>query len=75
MRYLFIIIAIWLVVMILRHFLQQGQRRREQLPPTTDTVKCAYCGLHLPKNDAVHAGGEWYCSEKHRLEDQADGPD
>ncbi len=71
MRFLLIILAIWIVVMILRYFLQQERREaKRKLPTATDTVKCARCGLHLPRDEAIASGGQWYCSERHRLEDQ-----
>ncbi|AOJ61561.1 deaminase [Burkholderia ubonensis] len=28
-------------------------------------VRCAECGVHAPKGDAVVAGGEYFCSPEH----------
>ncbi|KDB10348.1 hypothetical protein LIG30_0691 [Burkholderia sp. lig30] len=28
-------------------------------------VRCAECGVHAPKGDAVLAGGEYFCSVEH----------
>ncbi|KVT22071.1 PP0621 family protein [Burkholderia ubonensis] len=28
-------------------------------------VRCAECGVHAPKGDAVVAGGEYFCSAEH----------
>ncbi len=28
-------------------------------------VRCAECGVHAPKGDAVLAGGEYFCSAEH----------
>ena len=28
-------------------------------------VRCAECGVHAPKGDAVVAGGEYFCSTEH----------
>ncbi|KER66216.1 pyrimidine deaminase [Burkholderia cepacia] len=28
-------------------------------------VRCAECGVHAPKGDAVTAGGEYFCSAEH----------
>lgn len=71
MRYVLLIIAIWLGVLIVRHFWRQRRQadRARQLPEQ-DMVRCAQCGLHLPKEDAVQAAGAFYCSERHRLEHQ-----
>ena len=31
-----------------------------------DMVRCAYCGVHLPKGESLLADGKYYCSESHR---------
>ncbi len=40
-------------------------------PRSADTpatiTRCAHCGLHLPRSEAVHAGDRDYCSTEHRL--------
>lgn len=28
-------------------------------------VRCAECGVHAPKSDAVAAGGDYFCSPEH----------
>jgi uncharacterized protein len=29
-------------------------------------VRCDYCGLNVPKSEALDADGRWYCSDAHR---------
>ncbi len=29
-------------------------------------VRCDYCGLNVPKSEALDAAGRWYCSDAHR---------
>lgn len=29
-------------------------------------VRCAHCGLNLPRSEAVPEAGLWYCSEAHQ---------
>ncbi|MFG6139449.1 MULTISPECIES: PP0621 family protein [unclassified Halomonas] len=29
-------------------------------------VRCAWCQVHLPENDALREKGEWFCSADHR---------
>jgi len=41
-----------------------GQARGERGAPG-DLVRCAHCGLHLPRAEAHGAGGRLYCSEEH----------
>ncbi|MBN3782736.1 deaminase, partial [Burkholderia sp. Ac-20345] len=28
-------------------------------------LRCAECGVHAPKGDAIVAGGEYFCSAEH----------
>jgi len=30
-----------------------------------DLVRCARCGVHLPRDEAREAGGRLYCGEEH----------
>lgn len=71
MRYVLLIIAIWLGVLIVRHFWRQRQAMTATRElPEQDMVRCAQCGLHLPKREALASSGEFYCSERHRLQHQ-----
>ncbi len=31
-----------------------------------EMVRCAHCGLNLPRSEALAAGTDWYCGEAHR---------
>lgn len=44
--------------------LSAGQAN-ERLTQTTPMVCCAHCQLHLPKPDALHHLGHWYCCPAH----------
>lgn len=35
-------------------------------PPSAELVRCARCGLHLPRVQALDRDGHWYCSAEHR---------
>ncbi|HUJ85809.1 MAG TPA: PP0621 family protein [Burkholderiales bacterium] len=41
-----------------------GQAPGERGAPG-DLVRCAHCGLHLPRGEAHAAGERLYCSEEH----------
>lgn len=30
-----------------------------------DMVRCAHCGVHLPRSEAVMSNGEFFCSAEH----------
>ncbi len=67
-RYLFLGLAILAVFLITRHLLQAHRLKREtrHAMKSVDSVQCAYCGLHLPRNEAVHHGDDFFCTPEHR---------
>jgi uncharacterized protein len=56
-----IVLGVWLVRRALRRF-------RQDTPPAikeAELVRCAHCGVHLPRAEARPADGALYCSEEH----------
>jgi uncharacterized protein len=73
MRILFLIAAIVLVFMIVRTLLRRprGDRNPGKHPlPSGNMVRCDYCGLHVPENEALLSDGRRYCSQEHRRLDR-----
>jgi uncharacterized protein len=63
---LLVIVAVWLV----RRALRASARRdassaHSSVPSTGDLVRCAHCGLLLPRAEARGSAGEIYCGEEH----------
>ena len=61
---LLVVLAVWL----LRRALRRGQQKERSAAPTPaseELVRCAQCGLLLPRAEARQAGGAIYCSEEH----------
>jgi len=67
-RFLLIVVAVWLAIMIARQLLRSSKQAspppREL--PERDMVRCAECGLHVPRSEAVAEGDGFFCSERHR---------
>jgi uncharacterized protein len=42
---------------------QEGQPGKSALE---DMVRCARCGVHLPKSEGFLSQGSFYCSDEHR---------
>lgn len=67
----FLLVAIVIAVVI---FLMRGSRRnasRDRPPPSQsggDMVRCARCGIHLPREEAVAATERFFCSDDHERE-------
>ena len=71
-RTLILIFAIWLAFVLARQLMRSRRQNRvadtsapkHSLPVTV--VPCAYCGLHIPKNEALAANGRYYCCTSHK---------
>jgi len=72
-----LLLAVGIVV-----YLIVSRMRREGQPPRTapptrpsapapgggeDMVRCAACGVHLPRSESFASRGRFYCSDEHRL--------
>lgn len=68
MAKLLLLVAVILVVFWIfkgyRHSLDRP--RQPGARAVEDMVRCAHCGLHLPKSESVAARGEFFCSDEHR---------
>ena len=62
---LLVLAGVWLV----KRALRDAARQEHGNPPTSkaseELVRCAHCGLLLPRGEARQAGGAIYCSEEH----------
>ena len=62
---LLVLVAVWAIRRALsRH------SKADTPPPDADKVvgelvRCAHCGVHLPRGEAREAGGLPYCGEEH----------
>ncbi len=68
-RLLFFAAFIAVVYLVLKSFrgrpAVRGTPEREE-----DMVRCAHCGVHLPRSESLTAEGKHYCSEAHRSASQ-----
>lgn len=75
MARLLILIALGAVVWWLwRRFLRP--RRPSAAPPPTPEamVRCAHCGIHIPRKEALAQGTHWYCCREHLPQDADSEP-
>jgi uncharacterized protein len=54
-----VVLAVWLVRRALRKDPPPGAVREG------DLVRCAHCGMHLPRAEARQEAGALYCSDEH----------
>ncbi|WP_264759168.1 PP0621 family protein [Pseudomonas californiensis] len=61
------------VIWFVKRLLNPPKPSRAQPPENVAApmVRCAHCGVHLPRDRAINQEPQWYCSEAHRLEGPA----
>jgi uncharacterized protein len=74
MRTLIIIIAVIVTFVIIKRLITTHSRSKNVKPPEQEayqkTVRCKHCGAHIPEASAVKVENQFYCDEKHYLEDK-----
>lgn len=69
-RFLVLVAIVGVVAWLLRRALTNPRRSgRSAGPPAAgpapELVRCAHCGVHLPRADAHPMSGAFYCSDEH----------
>lgn len=52
-----------------RMYLEWQQSRSPEQPDKQESapmVRCQWCNVHCPEEDALREQGEWFCSAEHR---------
>lgn len=79
MKLLLLLIAVGVLFWMLRRSLRRARRPSNQKPPGPETpkpmLKCAQCGLHLPRDEALPGRGGVFCSAAHRAAFEQAHPD
>jgi len=63
-RLLLIIAIVAVVYLLIRSFRKQPPQ--QEVTTTEDMVRCAHCGVHLPKGESILDDGRFFCSAEHR---------
>jgi uncharacterized protein len=66
MSRLFLLMAIAVVVYLLIKSYRRNVPPQQDNPAAEDMVRCAHCGVHLPKSESILAGGNFFCCAEHR---------
>ncbi|MDH2915569.1 MAG: PP0621 family protein [Gallionella sp.] len=67
-RLLFLFAVIVAVYWLLKTYRKQSPKQDAPATSSEDMVRCAQCGVHLPKSEAIQSSGNLFCSEAHRRE-------
>ncbi|MFC0709846.1 PP0621 family protein [Azorhizophilus paspali] len=66
-RLLFWILVIIAVIWLWRRLTRPAAPPVDKSGPDAPKpmVRCAHCGIHLPREEALAEGSRWYCSQAH----------
>lgn len=58
-------LALWLILALLKQYRRSLDQPTPPQPDSQDMVRCAVCGVHLPKAESIEQNGEHYCCIEH----------
>jgi uncharacterized protein len=65
MRLVLFLIAVGVIYFMLRKLLRDFQSGRQPQGTTKQMVRCTYCGVFLPKDEALTRGHDHFCCREH----------
>ena len=74
-KYILIALGLALAYWIYTTYRRRVDRREEQGPAagSEDMVRCAQCGVHLPRSESLTTKGSFYCSADHERAHRGEG--
>jgi uncharacterized protein len=66
-KFILLVLGLLAAYWILKIYRRRVDRREQQGPAAgpEDMVRCAQCGVHLPRSEGVATEGSFYCSTDH----------
>mgnify|MGYP001401769651 CR=1 FL=1 len=66
-RLIFLIAIVVVIYLLVRSYRKSiSQQDKPAAKVVEDMVRCAHCGVHLPKGEGIVVGGDYFCSAEHR---------
>jgi uncharacterized protein len=67
-KILLLIAMVFVVLALLRAYQRSLNRPPAQTREASveDMVKCAHCGVNLPRSEAIYSGGAFFCTPEHQ---------
>jgi len=64
-RLLLLVVIAAVVYLLIRSYRRKSEAADKEAV-AEDMVRCAHCGVHLPRSESIQADGRFYCSTEHR---------
>ena len=71
LRIAIVLFGLWLILRFIKRAITMHHSDSPAPPPSADMLRCDYCGMFMPRSDAITASGKIYCSDKHADADRA----
>ncbi|MGC3874144.1 PP0621 family protein [Halomonas sp. GXIMD04776] len=68
-RLIIFAVLFWAGLKLYRMYREWQSERNDDQPHRLDDgqmVRCSYCRVHLPEDEALRRGDQWFCSHEHR---------
>ena len=67
MKYLLFLVVVFVLLWLLRGATSRRRGGAARPPPAPqEMIACAYCGVHLPRDEALPGRGGVFCGDAHR---------
>ena len=71
LRIAIVLFGLWLILRFIKRALAKRRSDLPTPPPPADMLRCDYCGVFVPRTEAITAGTRVYCSNDHADADRA----
>jgi uncharacterized protein len=65
LRIAILLFGVWIVLRIVRKAISHRRSDASPLPPPADMLRCDYCEVFVPRDEAIEKNGKHYCSSQH----------
>lgn len=72
-RILLFALLIWILYRLVKRIIGPPKGERSKQVEYEDMVRCAWCGTHFPRSNALTRSGKDYCCEQHAQADSKPG--
>lgn len=68
LKILLLIVVVFVAAMVFRAYKRSLDKpatpARDSKPE--NMVKCAHCGVNMPRSEAIYSGGDFFCTPEHQ---------
>lgn len=60
-----ILFGLWLILRLVKSALARKRPLPPAAPPPADMLRCDYCGIYLPRTEAITVHAKVFCTREH----------